>query len=594
MGRLNDDNGNAVGLRWTLADDGMDLLERAGLAALYMTLRAAEEQAGDDAKANAVVEVLKWDLSSISVEIRWGEPKAAKKALETLFAFAWQIRDGVLYLPAVHREDRQRDTYFLRLSEHNGILNTFLQLDKIQPKGRDESHVETIDEDQQLVFRFQSLAGKSLVPHKVQTLSALFDRTGLRTAPVDLSSWISPGSARRFAESEQNWKPLADRAILLILAPIVCLYQQLQGTDRPKSEKKPWARIRDYLYVCPDIRDLFEFDATRPSMRLDPVSTTCPADAALGFVAEFASRTLRRESIAGCNVVMMGKVTYYGGRPGKKWSDQSVRKGVEDVSSEQDTIPLARTLHRIMPSHFRVQRDKYGSTSRPDIARPIGQFKIPSARGLIAENIVAGRPWYSDLLEIPKWELHALEKRRKDHRTQRENISLQRLWFHTLQDLQMKDQIMALIQSETFTDDDERLFIEAFWDILGAIFRREREAVRKQYNDGREITADQLKVASEHYRKHREYDRTAAGRYLKRRAEWNERVGRMLAQAKTQTLLGDAITILMRYALNEYRSATLTANPDTIRRFLKDRHEWKRALHLARLALATYQPKHKR
>src|SRR5437867_10607443 len=100
-------------ITWRLSDPGMEILERAGLAALYMTLRAAEEQAVDLCP-------LRWtagDLAADAVTLRWiGKDE---DAFQRLFAWAWQVRDGVFYLPGVHRDSEQRDFAYRRVTTHN-------------------------------------------------------------------------------------------------------------------------------------------------------------------------------------------------------------------------------------------------------------------------------------------------------------------------------------------------------------------------------------------------------------------------------------------------------------------------------------------
>ncbi|MBM4042905.1 MAG: hypothetical protein FJ290_30820, partial [Planctomycetes bacterium] len=136
----------------------MDLLERAGLAALYMTLRAASEREVD-------LSPLGWqemDLTSHSVTVRWeGPPKAA---FARLFEWAWQVRDGVLFLPAVHRMQIDCENVFRRIPVHSGILRTFLQHPRVQPKGELVMRSDEIEEGKQLVTRYISLEGKTLKP----------------------------------------------------------------------------------------------------------------------------------------------------------------------------------------------------------------------------------------------------------------------------------------------------------------------------------------------------------------------------------------------------------------------------------------------
>jgi hypothetical protein len=153
---------------------------------------------------------------------------------------------------------------------------------------------------------------------------------------------------------------------------------------------------------------------------------------------------------------------------------------------------------------------------------------------------------------------------------------------------------MSLILNQHFTDEPDRQFIEAFWDVLSAIYRRERAAVQKQYNDGKPITADELRRAAAHQRAHGDFDDSAAGRYLKRRADWNDKIARKLAQSKTRQLVGDTITELLQYARNEYRSRVVESDPQIISHLIHHPYEWRRALNLARLALVSWSPKSQR
>ena len=180
-------------MTWNLFDPGMDLLERAGLAALSMTLRAAQEL-GED------LTPLEWtddDLTADSVTLRWDG--SAKDAFCRLFRFAWQEKDGVLFFPTVHREQRQRENYFDRIGMHSGILSTFLQHTKVQPKGPRLARNETFDEGKEMVLHYQTLAGKALKPHS--DIQSIFVRSGPQKGQfaetADFSSWIAPGFAAR-------------------------------------------------------------------------------------------------------------------------------------------------------------------------------------------------------------------------------------------------------------------------------------------------------------------------------------------------------------------------------------------------------------
>jgi CRISPR-associated protein Cas8a1/Csx13 len=310
-------------LTWRFIDDGMGLLERVGLAALYMTLRAADEH-------RKKLLPLRWDESDLttdSVTVRWTGP--AKPAFVKLFEFAWQVRDGVLYLPAIHRTAKPRDNPHLRVSMHNGITRTFLQHPRVQPKGAVVKRIVQLDEHREIEIAYQPLESTKLKPVADLKTAGFFTREqDICGTPVSLSSWAFPGIAGRY-HGEGAWSGSANFGLLLMLSPIACLYQQLH------SERGTW------LFVVPDVFNLAEFDERRQLLKLDPAYTdvASPGDAGMQFLAEFGTSAARRELQAGCQVVAMGRVKYYN-------EGQSIRKGVVNISPTPVSLKRYRILHR--------------------------------------------------------------------------------------------------------------------------------------------------------------------------------------------------------------------------------------------------------
>lgn len=225
-------------LTWRLTDDGMDLLERAGLAGLYMALRAASEQGAD-------LSPLTWrddDLQPDSVTVRWNGP--AKPAFVKLMEWAWQVRDGVLYLPAVH-EDRDRAQWWLRLQMHKGIVGTFLQSSRVQPRIGSEQRMVALDEDRMIRLQFLALPS-ALKPH--QDVQGMFQRNGEFKETVEFSTWIARGFSARYPSDgfgagwkDKVWRGRPEQALLLMLAPTVCAFFRLQGKGN------------NWLFVVPNV-----------------------------------------------------------------------------------------------------------------------------------------------------------------------------------------------------------------------------------------------------------------------------------------------------------------------------------------------------
>ena len=125
---------------------------------------------------------------------------------------------------------------------------------------------------------------------------------------------------------------------------------------------------------------------------------------------------------------------------------------------------------------------------------------------------------------------------------------------------------MKLIQEDDLWDDpNERLFVEAFWEILAALYKREAAAV-----DARGGSSD----------KEKRWERLI------------DDIRRRLTRAKTGPLLREALSELITRPVAQFRSKTVRENPGLIWRLI-DR-DWKRGRDLALLALASYQSKEKR
>jgi len=533
-------------LTWQLTGPGTGLLERAGIAALSMTLRAAEELRAD-------LSPLQWseaDLTRQSVTIR--STDSLEAALTKLFSFAWQVRDRVLYLPAIHRDWEASENSFMRVCAHNGIMRTFLQHPRVQPKGDLVEQIINLDEDRQIKIAYQSLDSAKLKPITDLAKAGFFGRDGtLAEKDVSLSGWVFPGIAPRYGP-EVAWSGPAKAGLLLMLAPIVCMYQQLH------SERSTW------LFVVPDVRDVEVFASVRllPMFGLDPSYTDVASlgDAALRFLAEYTSDPARRDLEAGCRVVAMGKVGYY--------QSQSIRKGVADVNATAKICRRYRILNRVMMNRWMKRKPKSESAENAKARKrkneqPTNEARdftsVPTGRGRIADNLMAARPWYLDLFQPLPWDWAAVERQRK----KQPGVSTERLWFYNL--LYQRGQLMELIQEEEMWDNpEERLFVEAFWQVLAALYRREADAVER---GGSRTFGDRIE-------------------------DLNEDIRRCLTRAKTRPLLRQAIIDLFARPVEKYRSPVVRQRPDLVWHLIDD--DWKRSRDLALLALASYQSKEKR
>jgi CRISPR-associated protein Cas8a1/Csx13 len=568
-------------LTWRLSDRGMDLLERAGLAGLYMALRAARECGAD-------LTPLTWrdeDLKPDAVTLRWNGP--AKPPFVKLVEWAWQVRDGVLYFPTVHDA---KDVALIqnRVAMHNGVMRTLLQAWKIQPKGEPVTRIIQLDEGREVSISYQppiiapsrkkkpgSSENKAKAPKEAGTkkllkpwndLAVLFGRRGVfKGEGVELSNWVYPGIAGRYGPEKKGkpWKGPPALAILLMLAPTICLYLRLPKTEvRIKSKK---VRIDNWVAVIPDIHDLEEFGDIRPRVTVSPDATDVASlgDAGMLFLARYTTDKLRRSLHAGCRVVAMGKVSYY--------PNQSIRKAVLDVEAEERTVKRYRLLQRELANSYFPWNTEHDSTPRSTGAGPkaAGRILVPTARGRIADNIVEGREWYTDLALSTDWDHANLERRRKRNKELNDRDGRNRPTSHEtiLFDIlrRQRSQLMNLIAEDAMWDDPHnRVFLEAFWETLSRCYYMEKKAAE---------------------------ERGGARTAHERINHLNEKIHRELLQASTQLLLRKTLTEFFSVPAGLPRSPSLSRNVAVVWRLIDT--DWRKGRDLALLALMTYLGKKK-
>jgi CRISPR-associated protein Cas8a1/Csx13 len=578
-------------LTWHLSDAGMDLLERAGLAGLYMALRSVSE-AGTD------LSPLTWreeDLKPNSVKVRWSGP--AKPGFVRLMEWAWQVREGVLYLPAVH-DAKDAAMIQNRVAMHNGIMRTFLQHTNVQPKGKPMTRVITLDEDREIDVSYQppiirprkskknTESQTEKEPKKLlkpwEDIEELFDQLGhLSEGDVKLSSWISPGCPNRYPSEtrsanwkEKPWRGPAKQAVLLMLAATVCLFQRLHGDGG------------NWVYVLPDIRDLEEFNDTRRRMalNLEFVDVASLGDAGLQFLAEYSTRNPRKSLGSGCRVVAMGRTSYYGKKPGQKLGTQSIRKSVLDVPPDPLPVKRYRILHRELPNNYVALRADSQDTppgapepkgggrkpSKPagDAPKAGGFIKLPAARGRIADNLVSGRAWYRDLTAPTTWDHEGLERQRKRNKELNDRdggnrpTSHETILFSALR--YQRSKLMKLIAEHDMWDTEaEKVFVEAFWETLDALYAQEAAATERGGSRTVEDRFDDL----------------------------NDDIRRRLTQAKTRTLLRSVLADLFAKA---GRQKTIRTHPAAVWRLIDHPDHWQKGRDLALLALASHRKKEDR
>jgi hypothetical protein len=116
--------------------------------------------------------------------------------------WAWQVHDGVFFLPSIHRTLAERNNRYLRVPIHTGIWRTFLQHPQTRPKSaepKNEEEVTVIQIDENTTIKipqfsviFDSGKSSSNSPKQHATIGKIL------AGKAALSSAYYPGIAPRF------------------------------------------------------------------------------------------------------------------------------------------------------------------------------------------------------------------------------------------------------------------------------------------------------------------------------------------------------------------------------------------------------------
>ena len=602
------------GVTFRLNEPGMGEYERAGLAGLYLSLTAGAAWQNQRLvwplpyAIGRNLDVLRETISNLNapgfpivegglgIRLEWPEG-GEKAALKAVVEWAWQIHDGVLFLPGVHRKREHLDCYYLRLPSHNGLLGTFFQFPRTIKKMKDpERKVVRFDDEKTFSVSYRRIAPDAKLPqHKAVPNKGVVD--DVLASP--LPSWIYPGSEPRFnnmpngIRRETSWRSPARFAYLMLFAPIACHYVQL-----PHTNATNWA------YIVPGVENLRRHQ--REFLRRNMVNFgNWPFYGEVAGLEDAALHYVTRNRARGRSLtVVMGKADFY-------HAQQKTRKNLWRDIAVSDNMPTAFRRYDIFNRVFPV-----GNMARPAREPAPEQsdekgnhfIALPNCRERITANILRGDRWYADLAYIPFWQRDRVENDCQDVRKRglravglnlpwrrgdqgKESISPERLWFLKLHHFE-REQLMSIADKKDVWDNPlEKDILDAFRQAFRRLLNREDKAL------GRGGSRDLPK----------RWDNTAD--------KWHRR----LLHAKTRLLLSTVVHELLAQASrcpnlrdghfvvpggpafvlfktnedesDESRHARNDALHAEFRRMVNDPSDWKKIRDLVLLALTTFTDK---
>lgn len=431
-----------------LATPGMTSLHKAGLAGLYMTLKALDEK-------GITIDDLSWELSPTQVQLHWQSDKpldAFNRLIEKSF---WIDDEGFIRLTGLESDKAPgiEQKHLL----YTALLNSFLQFGPHRPtEGKRNLQYEIDDKICSIKdfgpiksFRHQSAA------------DIYFNSKEQFNSDIDAAGWLYPGGGQRHV-AHANTKlgePLA-LGFVLLFAPIGTIYFTINS--RTKGRK---ARL---ALLVPEIKDLELYAEMRSVIAAKGVlelTASSAADASLKLLTLISVTNLANQiaKIAGsfvCRIFTFGIVGWNEKQKSRTYTCTVISRKLTGL----DNYFLANA---IFPNRWQKSKDDTEKKATPSPTRYF--VTTYTAREFIADNIAQGRCWYHNITSLIT---------QKEHRK----------WL----DYERKE-LNEMVEKATYDDERERLFIQVChesWNRrlgklgkrsspdIGVLFRKDAEKLR--------------------------------------------------------------------------------------------------------------------
>lgn len=351
-----------------LFEPGMTPLHRAGLGGLVATLHWIEKDISDVERPPG-----QWIIDERSVAFIWEETAGAAPFFDRLFTLAFQLRDGLIYLPGQYGE--LSPPLEVRAALHEGLLLSFYDHGPTS-RGSKTAVEKTYEIDgNPISYRYLPLSWYKHQRDGSKLLSeSLRGQTGLTRT-------LFPGAVQRHASynTSQITQP-ATLLLPLLFAPVGVMALKAGGKRvkvRRARKFKPGAAL-----LIPDLKSLSEVQYLLPSF-LPRTARDCQianvADAALQAELRLRSRNLlTHETISSLRCVWCCP-TDWNARLQPPSTVTEISIDVADATLDQFEIAM-QTLPPPLPRQNRKS-----------------EYFWPRnyVRPLVAENLASDRPWFT-------------------------------------------------------------------------------------------------------------------------------------------------------------------------------------------------------
>lgn len=374
----------AIKMTLKLNAPGMTSLHKAGLAGLYMTLKAFDE---NDVK----IEGLQWTLEDKQVTLNWTD-ETPKNAFESLIEKSFWIDDeGFIRLYGL--EPRREMTFEQRHLLYEAMLNSFLQFGPHRPVGGKKNFSYEVDDKVIWLGKFAPI--KKIRHHDAP--KDFLDKDGNFHTNSEIKGWLYPGAIERHNDLKGTaLKEPVELALILLFAPVGVVYYLIQS----KAKGKKYAEKSRLALLIPEIKDLKTYAEVRQVIAAQGVidlTASSSSDAALRMLIvleansssnQFAKRM--RENFL-CRIITFGIVDW----SIKQKTRTSTRTVISGKLKDFENYYLADSIFKNRWQQVQEKRNRKGELEEPE------HFFVATfcAREMIADNIANNKPWYHNISE---------------------------------------------------------------------------------------------------------------------------------------------------------------------------------------------------
>jgi CRISPR-associated protein Cas8a1/Csx13 len=403
-------------LEMCLFAPGMTALHRAGLGGLACTLRYIERAYQQGAVSDDDVpggrwtdpESPPWVIESDRLTLTFGEPARAGVYLKRLFALAFQVKEGVIFLPGQY--GGVPPSMAVRSAIQDGIQTTFLQHGPTCGSRTGERTVTIEIDNAQYRFTHDVFTSykhqgwfwldRDEMSKETATATGKKIKTGRRVQKHQSPPFVTAGGVLAGGGHELDIKIVpgaitrherfGNTAVVESDGGLICLHFALVGTiTLPVNAAKA-------VLLVPEVTDLKAFAAERwlmTPMGLEDCRVGGGTDAALQLQVRLHALS---KGVGGCHALTFLPTA---------WAKQQKSRvhtvyvpELPDPDLDVYALALAHLAPRIV---VRKEKTTAGKGRTQTTTERQVAFRADSVvRPLIADNLAVGRPWYAGFTRV--------------------------------------------------------------------------------------------------------------------------------------------------------------------------------------------------